>query len=378
MVQTKLIALLSVFAFGANALQVSNIKDCPSLTRRVGGPSGVTDLRPDDIKVIAGLGDSIMAGAFMMGVDESKTVDLGSFYEYRGESYATGGDSNAVTLGKFVQHYSPLVSGTSLGKRLVSTCSGPTCSGLLPILYEYSPLRDRLNAALSGSMAMNLDRQLDYLITRMKATIGLNFQSDWKLINLQIGSNDLCLSCSNTPFDLSAEAYGNYVSAAIERIRTNIPRTIVNLMGTFKVSGVYTVTEDGPAYCRPQNNDPSTILNRAMCSCFIGAESNRTSMDTLQEAYNAKLVEIHNHYKSQQSSTFAVTYHPNNLNIAGFPLEAFSNFDCFHPSQLNHQWVAKYTWNNLFATQAQREATLNFDVNETIYCPTNSDRIRIN
>lgn len=39
-----------------HALNVTNIKDCPSLTPR-SGPANVRDLRVDDIKVIGALGD---------------------------------------------------------------------------------------------------------------------------------------------------------------------------------------------------------------------------------------------------------------------------------------------------------------------------------
>ncbi|KAI9496151.1 hypothetical protein BDB00DRAFT_810723 [Zychaea mexicana] len=373
---SRLLITLSWGTLLANALEMPNIKDCPALPRRLSGPENVTDLRADDIKVVAAMGDSIVAGAFMLGMNaEEEGLDINSFSESRGESYAIGGNSDAVTLAKFIQHYSPTVRGASIGSRFPTTpCVDDDCSILS---YEYRPLRDRLNAAISGSMAINLDRQLDYLITRMKTMIGVNFHRDWKMITIQVGSNDQCASCAGA-LDVSPEAYGNYVSAALERIRDNIPRVIVNLLGTFKVSQVYAITEDGPEYCRPQNDDPNTILNRAMCSCFQGADSNRTQMDTLSEGYNAKLQEIYEQFKSEQSDTFAVSYMPGNINILGFPIEALSNFDCFHPSLINHQWIAKTSWELLFATEEERQATWEFDGDKSVYCPTETDRIRIN
>ena len=69
----------------------------------------------------------------------------------------------------------------------------------------------------------------------MKFTPGVNFQNDWKLINLQIGSNDQCASCIDTVYPLlTPEKYGQHVTAAVERIRKNIPRVIVNLSKTVK------------------------------------------------------------------------------------------------------------------------------------------------
>ena len=48
--------------------------------------------------------------------------------------------------------------------------------------------KDVLNAALSGGLAMNLEDELDYLIPRMKELPNVNFETDWKLITIQIGS----------------------------------------------------------------------------------------------------------------------------------------------------------------------------------------------
>ena len=50
---------------------------------------------------------------------------------------------------------------------------------------------DVLNSALSGGLAMNLDDELDYLIPRMKEIEDINFESDWKMITIQIGSKFL-------------------------------------------------------------------------------------------------------------------------------------------------------------------------------------------
>ena len=57
-----------------------------------------------------------------------------------------------------------------------------------------------------------------------------------------ITGNDQCASCSDNSADVTADAYAGYVDAAVERIRNEIPRVIVNLVGTFNVSGVYDLT----------------------------------------------------------------------------------------------------------------------------------------
>lgn len=79
-------------------------------------------------------------------------------------------------------------------------------------------------------MAPNLDHELDYLISEMKILPGVDFNNDWKFINVQIGSNDQCASCIDSVIDyLTVSDYGTHMTAAVERIRNEIPKVIVNL-----------------------------------------------------------------------------------------------------------------------------------------------------
>ena len=134
--------LLFALRIGASALQVGSIQECPELaTRSSSDPTDVTDLRPGDIKVIGALGDrcvaynqskswnwlyvfSTMTGALMMDTDNGKLNTYYDYAEYRGNSYAVGGDPDAVTLATFFQYYSPFLEGSSVGERLATGCTG--------------------------------------------------------------------------------------------------------------------------------------------------------------------------------------------------------------------------------------------------------------
>jgi hypothetical protein len=53
-----------------------------------------------------------------------------------------------------------------------------------------------------------------------------------QFLNLQIGSNDLCLACasvSNQTTFIGADEYEKNIREALEKIRTNIPRVFVNI-----------------------------------------------------------------------------------------------------------------------------------------------------
>lgn len=66
----------------------------------------------------------------MMGVDYdqgSGLLNLSAISEYRGHSYAIGGDSNAITIANFIKQYNPDVKGASVLTHLASFCHGTTC-----------------------------------------------------------------------------------------------------------------------------------------------------------------------------------------------------------------------------------------------------------
>lgn len=82
------------------------------------------------------------------------------------------------------------------------------------------------------------------------------------MINIQIGSNDMCSACNSSYInDTTPEVFGSYVEAAVERIRNGIPKVLVNLVGTFNVSEVFPLRE-GQSYCLPAKDtgDP-------LCPC---------------------------------------------------------------------------------------------------------------
>ncbi|KAI8984114.1 hypothetical protein BDF20DRAFT_816011 [Mycotypha africana] len=334
MVSVKTLLTLSLTVVtGTLAANVASISDCPPLPARAVS-NEITDLRIDDIKVIGALGDSIMAGFAMMGIDYegSGVVNFSLVSEYRGNSYGIGGDSGAITLANFMKKYQPKVKGASVLSHLVSYCSNDLCG---------FPLSACMKTMMTSS----------------------SFRNDWKMITIQIGSNDQCAACTDGMQNIvSAESYGKYVEAVIARIKAEIPKTIVNLLGTFKVSGVFPLTA-GQAYCVPNG----FLQNTGECSCSAG--KNWATMDVLSDAYNVQLQNIANKYKGTAGSTFAVMYSPAPIDLSSFPVDALS--------LKGHQWIAKAFWNQLFLPAASKPSILTFDPNLGIYCPTESDRLPI-
>lgn len=130
-----IVIVLSIAAI-IHAQTVSTISECPALSSRSSPAADVTDLRIDDFSIVAALGDSVMAGYAMMGVDYSPggagIMNFSAVSEFRGNSYGIGVDTDAVTIANFIKRYNPGIQGGSVLSRMMSYCKGDSC-GILPI-----------------------------------------------------------------------------------------------------------------------------------------------------------------------------------------------------------------------------------------------------
>ncbi|PVF99576.1 hypothetical protein CPB86DRAFT_281396 [Serendipita vermifera] len=350
---------------------VSSISQCPKLAKRT--PTSVHDLRPDDFSYTMALGDSITAGCFSHGLQDNI---LASFGEYRGDSYANGANPGAITIPNLIKNYNANVTGGSLGSNPIpELCYGPLC----PIgPFGWNPSVDQLNAAQSGAMASNLPHEArDYLVPLVKLR---NIPAKaFKYLNLQIGSNDQCALCTQAALGFgpgSADDFEANIRKTLEIIRAGIPNTVVNILGVIKVSDVYTITLNEP-YCEVIPGIPHYNIE---CPCMLlpgsVGDTTRALMDKLKDQYNERLIKIVKDYQTAHYSDFAVTWQPASFEIAGFPVSALSDVDCFHPSLKAHQFIAAGVWNRLVGDNAERSTSQPWVDTLSYRCLQEDDRIQ--
>jgi phospholipase B1 len=311
-------------------------------------------VRPKDIKVIAAIGDSITAGFGAAGLSNpNQALDFSLLVENRGLSFAIGGDDKAITLGNFFAQSNPDIAGRSVGTHGPNICTPTFCLGV------YTPELDNLNAARTGATSTNLNNQVDYLIQQMKNMSQINYEQDFKLISVMIGANDLCRSCRNL---LTADQFEDNLKTLLERIRLQIPRTIVNMYQLFNVSQLYDLTKDS-LYCQQRRS--SILTSECRCAFDVGLEGDRRrlQMDELAVQYNGRLLKIAKEYRALNSSSFSVIVDPaaTGFSLRNASLEYLSNMDCFHPSRKAHELFAIYAWNNLFLPYSQKKVMTNLD-----------------
>ncbi|CAO3696535.1 unnamed protein product [Rhizopus stolonifer] len=352
-----------------SSLFADRIEDCPDLPPRP-APTSVMDLRPDDIKVVAAMGDSILAGATSLGLLDGQFFNKNLLLEARGLTYAAGADPGRITIPNFIKKYSPDVKGGSKSKHVLEYCLDGLCN-----LNQFKPELDQLNAAQSAAKSNNLPLEIEYIAKTMKTIPGLDFENDWKLLTLQIGGLDQCTACYPGMQKTSdPDFYAKNVEVMLEYVKNNIPRSIVNLIGVFNVTTVYPLTLHHP-YCNASIFGGFQV-NMIECLCALNPD-NVILLNDIATGYSNKLRDLHLKYKAQQTDDFGVIYTPANINFTQYPIELFSDLDCYHPSIKGHENLAKTFWRPLFLPLEERPAMLGPENGERVYCPDENDRFII-
>lgn len=327
--------------------------NCPALPEHT--PKDIYDLRPNNIKVVMALGDSITAAFGVMG-------NAGNLHEFRGKSWSIGGDINATTVPNFISTFVPNLQGVALGSHLLEYCSGPFC---LP--YQYHPEVDHHNAAQSGGMIMNLPQhEMDYLLTQVYNNPAIDIVNDWKLLTILIGANDICDTCLTNASYTGPDAFEKYLTDTLERVRSTLPRTFVNLITGFNLSEVYYLGRKS-LYCEAHQRVFSWE-----CGCIFdkNADATRLEVDIVTQQYNERIFKIAARYKALQYPDFAIVVQPffSKTKASEFPTSFLSTFDCFHPSLLAHQTMATALWNNMLTPTASKKTKIDFG--DVPMCPT--------
>ncbi|KAJ3286672.1 hypothetical protein HK104_008918 [Borealophlyctis nickersoniae] len=359
---------------------LGQIAACPPLPPRATPATSVKDLRIDDIKAVAALGDSITAGAVAKGLKKKNLLALlPALEEDRGISFTMGGDAGAVTLPNLISRFQPNLVGQGKGDHPLTICYGLLCPA-----FQYQEYHE-LNAAQSAALVMNLDGQVDRVVARMKQTKGLDYNRDWKLMNIFIGSNDACLGCLDGISMPNPDQYEQMMRALFTKIRKQVPRVVVNVMQQFNVSQVWDLTHTDP-WCASLRG--IGLAFECSCAFLPGPQgpTTRKSMDTLTQNYNVRLLKLAAEFRadaatSPDGDSFALVVDPafRAIAVSEWPLDYLSDVDCFHPSVKAHEAMAISVWNNLFRNSTTKQVGVSpgDPLVRHVYCPTPESRIQV-
>jgi len=309
--------------------------------------TSVHKLRPQDIKVVGALGDSLTAA---LGA-KAKTI-VGLLTENREISWSIGGEANldtVVTLPNILKKFNPNLYG-------FSTDSSS---------YLFTKTGVGLNVAVSGQKAGNMYEQARVLIQRMKESKNINFEYDWKLVTLFIGGNDICAFCNDLQL-YSPTTYIADIARALDLLHDQLPKTIVNLVSVLNVGEVEELNRG--LVC--------SALHSSTCPCaaFPSSDEERKILYEYLAGYGEKAEQLATSGLYDDKDDFTVVYQPflrdfkaPRLADGEIDLSYFAP-DCFHFASKSHAMAGVGLWNNMIQPVDKKATT--FIIGEQISCPT--------
>jgi len=305
--------------------------------------TSIYSLKPGHIKVVMAMGDSITAAM------SAKDSNILSLKEYRGISYAIGGDAGVLTMPNLLKQFTeagyPIGASTGIGKR-TSADTG-------------------LNAAESGDINQDMLEQAQWLVGQLKANTKINLAEDWKVLSIWIGSNNLCDVCNNN-VNNNADTFESNIIQALDYLRANVPRLFVNLVANLDITQIYSI-KDGMC----------GMLHPVECACAADSDVKvREATKVINLEYQKRAVTIAQHYASLNDNQFAAVVQPFLTQSVVSSRSYLSAADCFHPSAIAHQYAAVALWNAMITPSAEKKTS--WDPKEEPICPGESTLVYTN
>ncbi|XP_069708716.1 phospholipase B1, membrane-associated [Phaenicophaeus curvirostris] len=319
-------------------------------------PVSVHNLKPADIQVIAALGDSLTAGN---GAASKPHNVLDVLTQYRGLSWSVGGNENistVTTLANILREFNPSLIGYSIGTGKETTDNAA------------------LNQAVAGDCAEDVPAQVRRLVDRMKSDTRINLQTDWKLITLFIGGNDLCAFCEN-PIRYSPENYTYNLQTALDILHREVPRAFVNLVTVLSIASLRELHTS-------ENNGCPKLLMRLLCPCVLNAKDNSTELKELvyfNRRYQETTRQLVESGRYDTTDDFTVVMQPflTNVNMPktqeGLPDRSYFAPDCFHFSQKSHSQAARALWNNMLEPLGKKTDNQKMEEELVLKCPSEAE-----
>jgi phospholipase B1 len=325
--------------------------------------------------------------AFGAGADSMLDVSV----EFRAMSFAMGGGDGdwreCLTLPNILSQFNPSLRGASTAN---------TSAGLFQV--------SGYNLAVSGATSHSLADQAWSLVRRMRADPWVDLHSDWKMVTVIIGHNDLCrLPCNYKdpagtattflqdwitgsrgmdttgrfrPGNGGPPLYVQNIRRALDVLHANLPRTFVNLVPITDVAMSLGLV-DKPRVCQ------LTHFNECPCLFDEGIfTTGRISGDearALTEGYRLGLEQLVASGRYDTRQDFTVVIQPALMDAALpkvfrpafgrlLPDISFLAPDCFHFSQALHALMARSVWNNLLQPVGRKTTSWEKDV--PFLCPS--------
>ncbi|CAD7081106.1 unnamed protein product [Hermetia illucens] len=312
-------------------------------------PTSVHMVRPGDIDIVAGMGDSLTAANGAMSTNLLHVTT-----ENRGISWSIGGQENwrtFLTLPNILKEFNPNLYGYALSDGLS--------------IQRLS----RFNVAELGAMSRDIPYEARILIKRLQSDPKVNMTHHWKLVTILIGANDFCLDmCYQSDSRVILQRHEKDLLTTLRTLRDNIPRLIVNVVPAPSMKILIELKGLSPECFAGLHFE---------CPCFFGSKVQKRRKEFLKVIEDWKKLDakIINREEFHNKEDFTVNYQaftkrilfpttPNNLTDY-----RYMAVDCFHLSQKGHARATNALWNNMLEPDGQKYESWKVEFEE-FKCPT--------
>lgn len=235
-----------------------------------------------------------------------------------------------------------------------------------------------LNVARSGAHASEMLQQAQDLVAKIRANEQVNFDNDWKLISVFVGSNDICqLPCTNDSLG-EPDNWIQNITTALDYLKDNLPRTFVNLV---QLSNIDENMRDATRNTTYGPICASLFLETCPCGSFGANSIGEEFVDILmQYRQNMESLVSSGRYDDDGvgNVNFTVVLQPLLTDIE-FAMEHSGETDlssvaadCQHFSAKGSAEIARALWNNMLERVGEKTTILKQPYTE-ITCPTDEE-----
>lgn len=293
-----------------------------SQARSAEPPDHIWELRPGDIDITAAFGDSVIAGNGLLSQSYLDIVP-----EFRGYSFLGGGLGNwrtALTLPNLLKLYNPQLYGYARTHGLVA---------------------DRQKSVFNIAEPMLTMRDLPYqahvLIERLQSDPRVHMQQHWKLLNIQVGMNDMCFElCSWNDTEQYLRLQRQQAYRAFSMLRDHVPRLMIN----------WILLPDLDDLLRTLRGFPGQCNLRVICSCLtVNYRAHYPDAVRRLQRMQWELAAL----PEFRRSDFVIVPHRLLANLSGIVYTQgglstrYFSHDCMHFSQRMHAIMAGALWNSM-------------------------------
>ncbi|XP_034185210.2 phospholipase B1, membrane-associated [Osmia lignaria lignaria] len=312
-------------------------------------PDNVHRLRPGDIDIVGGLGDSLVAGSGAL-----EEFAIGTFIEARGVSWCVGGQGDwrrFLTVPNILKEFNPNLVGYSTGTG------------------EFISTKAKLNIAFPVAATEDALHQARILVHRIKRNPRINVRQQWKLITIFFGANDICSAQCFSPIQFSPLRYALHLQRVLDFLKIALPRTLVNLVPVIDVTVSIRIPRS--AMCN--------ILHPLYCACMHRGNRPDIAASKMSHLYQQAVETLVHSGRYDNSPDFTVVLQPfikvfnapNADPSKAPPLDpSLVTYDCFHFSQKGHALGANLLWNNMLEPVGNKTDQGVPEIFERILCPS--------